>query len=45
MDVKDQAKRQVVGGVDTHKDLHVSPDLRNRCSGRMGGTNQDRFGC
>ena len=35
MDVRDQAKRHVVGGVDTHKDLHVAAvvDERDRVLG------------
>ena len=35
MDIRDQAKRHVVGGVDTHKDLHVAAvvDERDRVLG------------
>src|ERR687890_467950 len=35
MDISDQAKRHVVGGVDTHKDLHVAAvvDERDRVLG------------
>jgi N-dimethylarginine dimethylaminohydrolase len=35
MDVRDPAKRHVVGGVDTHKDLHVAAvvDERDRVLG------------
>ena len=35
MDVRDPAKRHVVGGVDTHKDLHVAAvvDERDRILG------------
>jgi transposase len=35
MDIRDPAKRHVVGGVDTHKDLHVAAvvDERDRVLG------------
>src|SRR5204862_720252 len=40
MDVRDPAKRHVVGGVDTHKDLHVAAvvDERDRVLGSQSFT-------
>src|SRR5205823_8341374 len=44
MDVRDPAKRHVVGGVDTHKDLHVAAvvDERDRVLGSRSFTTTRR---